>query len=101
MINGKDLAKVDGPQTGSTEEEAALTVEPLPRRAQANKLRATMRILILAALLLSCIPVAAQDTDGPKPDRWRGLVLDQSTTGDAIKSLGTPDNDRAGADVLK
>jgi hypothetical protein len=56
-----------------------------------------MRIVVLATLLLSCISiVAAQETDGPKPDRWRGLVLDQSTPQDVIKILGTPKKDRAG-----
>ncbi|MFN2493643.1 MAG: hypothetical protein ABR501_12260 [Pyrinomonadaceae bacterium] len=49
-----------------------------------------MKNLIVAALLLSCLSVAAQDTDGPQPDRWRGLILDKSTPADAIKALGHP-----------
>jgi hypothetical protein len=32
--------------------------------------------------------------DGPMPDRWRGLVLDQSTPEDAIRILGAPEKDK-------
>jgi hypothetical protein len=28
--------------------------------------------------------------EGPKPDRWRGLVIDEATPEDAIKALGQP-----------
>lgn len=35
------------------------------------------------------------NADGPMPDRWRGLVLDQSTPEDAMRILGRPDGDRA------
>ena len=34
------------------------------------------------------------DNDGPMPDRWRGLVLDQSTPEDAIRILGAPERDK-------
>jgi len=33
-------------------------------------------------------------TDSPQPDRWRGLVIDESTPDDAIKLLGKPDKDK-------
>jgi hypothetical protein len=36
------------------------------------------------------VPVFTQDSDNPQPDRWRDLVLDQSTPGDAMKVLGNP-----------
>ena len=35
------------------------------------------------------VTVSAQE-----PDRWHGLILDQSTTGDAIKLLGSPKADK-------
>jgi hypothetical protein len=38
----------------------------------------------------------AQEQDKPKPDRWRGLVLDQSTPEDAVKILGQPSQDKIG-----
>jgi hypothetical protein len=56
-----------------------------------------MKTLILAPLLVFCVSVAAQDTEGPKPDRWRGIVLDQSTPEDAMRILGTPASDKLGS----
>jgi hypothetical protein len=37
-------------------------------------------------------PVA--DSDRPQPDRWRGLVIDQSTPEDAMSILGKPESDK-------
>jgi hypothetical protein len=45
--------------------------------------------LILAAFVLF-IPTSAQEADGPKPDRWNGLIIDQSTSEDTEKILGKP-----------
>src|SRR5688500_7558681 len=56
-----------------------------------------MRTIVVSFLLvISCFPVFSQDTDseGPQPDRWRGLILDQSTPDDAIKVLGQPASDK-------
>jgi hypothetical protein len=39
-------------------------------------------------------PVQDQGQDGPLPDRWRGLVIDESVPEDAIRILGKPDKDR-------
>jgi hypothetical protein len=55
-----------------------------------------VKAAFLTALLLFTVAIGAQETDGPKPDRWRGLILDQSTPADAIKTLGTPKKDREG-----
>jgi hypothetical protein len=45
------------------------------------------------ALMLSLsIAVCAQDK--PQPDRWRGLVLNEATSADAIKLLGKPDEEK-------
>ena len=41
--------------------------------------------------LILVLSVSAQT-----PDRWRGLILDQSTPGDAINTLGTPAKDSIG-----
>src|SRR3954452_23357334 len=43
----------------------------------------------LLALLLLTISISAQS-----PDRWRGLILDESTPADAIKILGEPQKDK-------
>jgi hypothetical protein len=51
-----------------------------------------MKTLLIIALLT--LPLFAQNEDGPKPDRWRGLVIDESTPDDAIKGLGTPKEDK-------
>jgi hypothetical protein len=48
-----------------------------------------MRILPTLALLFFSLPLVAQ-----QPDRWRGLIVDQSSPEDAIKTLGTPDSDK-------
>jgi hypothetical protein len=58
-----------------------------------------MKPLILALLLLTLpFVVAAQE-----PDRWHGLVLDQTTAEDAIKTLGVAKDGsiRAGTRTLK
>jgi hypothetical protein len=36
------------------------------------------------------------EADTPRPDRWRGLLIDQSTPEEAIKKLGAPKKDRVG-----
>jgi hypothetical protein len=52
---------------------------------------------LLFILLLSALSTFGQDQDKPMPDRWRGLVIDQSTPDDAIKILGKPAKDKLGA----
>lgn len=52
-----------------------------------------MKPIILAAMLLLCLPVFAQD-DIAKPDRWRGLVIDEATVDDAERILGKPNSDK-------
>ncbi|HYX29346.1 MAG TPA: hypothetical protein VE863_12345 [Pyrinomonadaceae bacterium] len=52
-----------------------------------------------SALLLSiAFAVSAfalgQEPDKPMPDRWHGLIIDQSTPEDAVKALGQPANDK-------
>ena len=40
-----------------------------------------MILLIRALVVLLCLlaaPALAQDTEGPKPDRWRGMIIDDS-----------------------
>lgn len=49
-----------------------------------------MKTLILALLLL-CLFVNASAQES---DRWHGLTLDQSTTGDAVRLFGKPKTDR-------
>ena len=39
-------------------------------------------------------PIQYEDQDSPLPDRWRGLVIDESVPEDAIRILGKPDKDR-------
>lgn len=54
-----------------------------------------MRVLFSIALLACCcLSGASQTEDGPKPDRWRGLILDESTAEDALKTLGKPSKDK-------
>lgn len=49
---------------------------------------------ILCLTLTLCFSLFAQDDDKPAPNRWRGLVIDQSTPEDAIKALGQPASDK-------
>jgi hypothetical protein len=52
---------------------------------------AAMKPIAIFVVLLFCVNIAApQEQDGAKPDRWRGLILDESTPEDAIKLLGQP-----------
>lgn len=48
----------------------------------------------LAFLLVLSLSVSAQEQDHPTPDRWHGLIIDQSTPEDAIKILGQPKKDK-------
>jgi hypothetical protein len=48
---------------------------------------------ILLALAF-CLPALAQEEAKPSPNRWHGLVIDQSTTEDAIAALGQPITDK-------
>jgi hypothetical protein len=48
----------------------------------------------LAVLFCFVIPVRAQVQDRPMPDRWRGLIIDESSPDDAIKTLGAPATDK-------
>jgi hypothetical protein len=61
------------------------------------------RIVLVLALLFSLPALAAaqirlvtpeQDQDSPQPDRWRGLIINESTPEDAIKVLGKPSKDK-------
>lgn len=49
---------------------------------------------LLQLLLLLTVPALTQETEGPKPDRWRGMIIDESTPEDAIKGLGKPKEDK-------
>jgi len=51
---------------------------------------------ILITLCLSICAAAQETTDKPQPDRWRGLVINESTAEDAIKTLGQPKKDKPG-----
>lgn len=56
-----------------------------------------MKYLTLICFLLICFSSAyPQSPESPKPDRWRGLILDQSTPEDAIQILGQPASDKIG-----
>jgi hypothetical protein len=58
---------------------------------------AAMKPIAIFVVLLFCVNIATpQEQDGAKPDRWRGLILDESTTEDAIKLLGQPKKDGLG-----
>jgi hypothetical protein len=57
-----------------------------------NPLR-TLTHAALLTLLLS-LTVIAQEQDKPMPDRWRSLVLNESTPEDAIHILGQPQSDK-------
>jgi len=48
---------------------------------------------VIFFLLLFGISVIAQDNQ-PKPNQWKGLILDKSTADDVIKKFGTPDKDK-------
>lgn len=53
---------------------------------------------LLALLISICAALGiAQEQDKPMPDRWRGLILDQSTAEDAIKILGKPAKETVGS----
>ncbi len=57
-----------------------------------------MRVILLAFLLSSFVNQAIAQTDSTQskalPDRWRGLIIDQSTPEDAVRILGQPKDTR-------
>lgn len=69
-------------------------------------MRATKRFVQLLAvitiLLVSFVSLRAQ-TDTPRPDGWRGLVLNVSTPDDAIRLFGPPakDKDKTALDPVR
>jgi len=52
------------------------------------------RVLPFATLLIFFSIITHAQDEGVRPDRWRGLVIDQSSPDDAIKLLGTPAKDK-------
>src|SRR5687768_2248436 len=59
-------------------------------------MRHTRIILATALVLFFAVFVQSQEQSSPKPDTWRGLVIDASTPDDAIKTFGQPKKDRLG-----
>lgn len=55
-----------------------------------------MKRLMPALILLLTLPssLVVQEQTTPLPDRWRGLIVDQSTPEDAIRVLGRPSSDK-------
>jgi hypothetical protein len=60
-----------------------------------------MKLLLTFSILFSlALSVFGQTdetkakSDFPKPDRWRGLIIDETTRDDAIKLLGKPKKDK-------
>lgn len=51
------------------------------------------RTMLLCAALLVLPPVTTAQ-ERPQPHRWRGLVLDEASPGDAIRILGKPVSDK-------
>lgn len=56
----------------------------------------TAAAIAWCVLLLFLLPITltAQEPDRPQPDRWRGLILDESTYNDAVRVLGQPSSDK-------
>lgn len=50
-----------------------------------------MWLFAVCLIIVSWLPAIAEER--PQPDRWRGLILDQSTPEDAIEALGKPKAD--------
>ena len=49
---------------------------------------------MLPPIMLACALLGQPASDRPQPDRWRGLVLAQSTPDDALRVLGRPESDK-------
>lgn len=59
------------------------------------KLLFTYFVLVCLALTsLGQTEIATNKSDSPKPDRWRGLVIDRATPDEAIQLLGEPKKDK-------
>jgi hypothetical protein len=50
--------------------------------------------LLLCLTLTFCASALSQEQDKPMPDRWHGLIINQSTPEEAIKALGQPVSDK-------
>ena len=59
-----------------------------------------MKLLLLILLASSLVTSSfgyqgeVKSNDTPQPDRWHGLILDESTPEDAVKVLGKPSEDK-------
>ena len=49
---------------------------------------------MLPSIMFACALFAQLASDRPQADRWRGLVLGQSTVDDALRLLGQPERDK-------
>jgi len=57
-----------------------------------------IKVAFFTCLIFACAAVGiAREQDKPVPDRWRGLILDQSTFEDAVRVLGKPKKDKIGS----
>lgn len=57
----------------------------------------TTVICVFLIILCCTVTITTQEQDSPKPDRWRGLIIDQSTPEDASRILGNPAKDKVGS----
>jgi hypothetical protein len=53
-----------------------------------------MKTLTIIFFILSFGISAIAQNDQPKPNQWKGLILDESTADDVIKKFGKPDKDK-------
>lgn len=49
---------------------------------------------MLSLILILCATAAQSTSDQPQPDRWRGLILNETTPDQAIAILGKPKSDK-------
>jgi hypothetical protein len=58
-------------------------------------MRQLTHFFLVAFVLLVCTTASVAQQPPAQPDGWRGLVLDVSTTDDAIRVLGKPKSDKS------
>lgn len=52
------------------------------------------KLFFVFLTLCFSVSLFGQEADKPTPDRWHGLIIDQSTSEDAVKALGQPSSDK-------
>jgi hypothetical protein len=91
----RTLYLIAGPITSFPKAQTFNQACVLPKRSKCpGKTFAIMKRIICLILLLCLLAIFVIAQDKPQPDRWRGMILNQTKAEDAIAKFGKPSKDK-------